>query len=1032
MKKGTKKVTASAVKAAHGEVTGKASFSTIRQKLQDALELDGRFPTYTPLANPGDTVPYSYAPYVVDILAPDDDGTMQAVVCAYDDNDGDGDVDMKYYRVNFSWDGDKGQVSLGGDEPQLTEPTTVYSKLASENLKSIKAAWSDAAREASAESRRKAHEMSQEELKTEISKHLKENGTKRLGELRKHFGASKVDQSNPLANPVHKALASMRDSGHVSVHGGDWGEPSFSHKSDYTTASTGIDSRDIIHCHAVGAALSADKWSVDEPVTFQWMPGGVSTIEAGWAGRCVRMTVECDEDAASAVQASLDQLLGERQKPYGCVEHREEEAALWPESFAWKDDPEPGVYCTAKPSELGAKNVNGRVHRSWSPSFITDADFSKVTCTECRKKVSGCECDGGTVAFPEGARGSKSNPARITGVAPTSVGSLTNKPAFRNILPVRAKQVDPQPAIKPNAEPKKGQMMKVKFVKARGQYTAGQEVELQADDPAILEGDAMSPVVANRIIAAEQARKTADIAKIDAALDRAVLRGALLPAGETAESMPKVRAKHMAKFEALTIDADSIVELLDYMPAKKDAAILEARNLGRVTDEGGQQQIGGRFELINASFRDQIGNGYIKAREPMNHLIRHGKLKEATDLSIETGAVLKAALSRLKGDEDFKLTDVVKAAGLDVADPDTQVGTLATGLVIMRNLGYLKSKLGWMGYISTDLRNEPVQFGQTVRTRYIVPPALLTYIPGVGYTRDSTTISNASATTAQDAVTTQTSGTRTTSMGATSTKGDTGTANAVDVDVKMDQHKGVEIEFSTQKLAGTMRNLFAEQQGAQFYSLAEGINLFFLSKLAAATWTGTVTSFSLGTFALPGMIRLKNRMTLNRLPDVGRFALIHSYFYDSVLQDTNLLLSKAIISLIKGNIDVMEQSDVPPLYGIKLLESQLATYAGGTYTAPTIAADGTSVTFGGGQNFVGIAGNSATALFVARVPSDYTKALPDIPATAAMEIVTEPDSGLSVLFCKYVDHIQARVAARCALMYGAAQGDPRQGVPLAP
>ena len=69
-------------------------------------------------------------------------------------------------------------------------------------------------------------------------------------------------------------------------------------------------------------------------------------------------------------------------------------------------------------------------------------------------------------------------------------------------------------------------------------------------------------------------------------------------------------------------------------------------------------------------------------------------------------------------------------------------------------------------------------------------------------------------------------------------------------------------------------------------------------------------------------------------------------------------------------------------------------------------------------------------VFVARVPQDYTQILKDIPATAAIEIVTEPDSGMSMLFVKYVNHQLASVSARCALMYGAAQGDPRVGIIL--
>lgn len=188
-----------------------------------------------------------------------------------------------------------------------------------------------------------------------------------------------------------------------------------------------------VQCRASGAPIaSSAKWQLDTPVSFQWLPGGVTTINAHFGNSSIELTVQCDEATAPIVQASYENWLGRsRQEPFGCIEHREEEAAIRiPKGvgkFEWRNDPEPGVFCTALPTELGARNVNGRIHRSWSPSFMTDADYAQA------KETGGC------LVFPDGVRGSASNPARVTGVA-FSIGSLTNKPAFRNILPVRAKE----------------------------------------------------------------------------------------------------------------------------------------------------------------------------------------------------------------------------------------------------------------------------------------------------------------------------------------------------------------------------------------------------------------------------------------------------------------------------------------------------------------------------------------------------------------------------------------------------------------
>jgi len=194
---------------------------------------------------------------------------------------------------------------------------------------------------------------------------------------------------------------------------------------------------EVVHCrdsNGAGTILGADEWCAGSPVSFMWMPAGVHTICAGFRKGSIELTVQCDEATASAVQASLDGWREERpkQEPFGCIEHKEQEASFRVGAscgFKWNGD---GVYLAAEPTTLGAQNVNGRIHRSWSPSFTTDADYAQAT-----EQPKGS----GVLVFPEGARGSRSNPARITGVD-FCVGTLTNKPAFHSMSPVKAKEAD--------------------------------------------------------------------------------------------------------------------------------------------------------------------------------------------------------------------------------------------------------------------------------------------------------------------------------------------------------------------------------------------------------------------------------------------------------------------------------------------------------------------------------------------------------------------------------------------------------------
>ncbi len=217
---------------------------------------------------------------------------------------------------------------------------------------------------------------------------------------------------------------------------------------------------EICICRDAGSPLAAEKkWEFGKPVEFMWLPGGKNVVQAGCAGRTLRVWTLADKSSAAAVQASFSAAVktSPRRPPFGCIEHREEEKAYEPQKFSWKDDPEPGIFCTGVPTKLGEANVNGRLQTSFSPCFRHDGKLSTTVCESCEEPYAKCKCDG-VLYFPEGVRGSESNPAHIIGVSEKSVGSLTNWPAFKDILPVTAKEPD---ANKKNTTPEKKNVSEV-------------------------------------------------------------------------------------------------------------------------------------------------------------------------------------------------------------------------------------------------------------------------------------------------------------------------------------------------------------------------------------------------------------------------------------------------------------------------------------------------------------------------------------------------------------------------------------------
>ncbi len=514
---------------------------------------------------------------------------------------------------------------------------------------------------------------------------------------------------------------------------------------------------------------------------------------------------------------------------------------------------------------------------------------------------------------------------------------------------------------------------------------------------------------------------------IKAEVAKAKATGALAPA-DTA-----VEAEAMRRVQALDYNPEAVELVKATIGGLKPAGTdVYAQRMTRANPE---QRT--RVEVVQCSLED-ASQGVVKCTEPQTNLIRAGNFAEAGRLAREAATIMKQNHMRIAAGDDFLLRDMVKAATF--SDPNSQVGSLAGDLILMRNLGYLKNKLAWMPKLTTDLSSEPARFGQSVLTRYITPPSVLTWVPGVGFTNAADSgfgaqqVSDAGTGTTQSAgVTLRAGGAGAYALDATNAWGipNKSQPSTTDVSVTLNMFKATEIEIPVSTLAGTVRNLFAEQLSAQTYTLAETINSYMLNIIFAATWTGTKTSYvkSLANWNLTGLIGVKNAMTISKIPDVGRFLLLHSFYYDKLLEDSNLLNAKAIMALVRKDESEFNTGELPELFGIKPLESQLASAAAGG--ALTTWTDDTTL---GTTTMVGFAGNMSSALFVSRPPQNFTEAAKElgIPITASVRLVTEPDSGLTVMVFSYVDNGKMSISQRVCVMYGGAQGDPRVGIVIAP
>lgn len=507
------------------------------------------------------------------------------------------------------------------------------------------------------------------------------------------------------------------------------------------------------------------------------------------------------------------------------------------------------------------------------------------------------------------------------------------------------------------------------------------------------------------------------------AIIRAVSREAIAPKDETVEkdAMDRIAALDY-KPEAISLVTASI----DALPAKKVTIPTE-----RITSSAPGE---GRIDVGDEGFRESV-KAYFHACEPFQKELRNGGIVRASNMDTQKMAnALKASQHRsmlcekignmvIKGADlsETGLRDVIKAG--DYADPasNNPLGILNTGLLLQWNLGFLSYQLAPLDDITTDVAGQPVLFNQVVRTRYIT-------VPKVMLKSTSNAWPNAGAPTGTD----------------------------VDVNVTVNVHAGVPLSIGNNILSATPRQLFNEQRAPQLYGLGQ----YIIARLVQTIYSGStriandgtttstiqfstaagdvfsVAGATLATFVADLPEFLDEHQTPGGDEEPGdmnllRFAWVHGRVYATAAADTNFILNQSIQG-IRGQTpdNVMATGRFTRIGNLKFRKSQLVTdqiqISGSGADSTTNGITVAPGTFGS-ATYVGIAGTRSSLLFVSRVPLDYTKVLPDIPSTAAIEMVTEPKTGLTFLVVKFLDHAYETANMRVQLMFGTAIGDERQG-----
>lgn len=674
----------------------------------------------------------------------------------------------------------------------------------------------------------------------------------------------------------------------------------------------------------MGEATSVPRW-------IQWMPGGVHEIVASQGGKPVRRRVLVDRGTAAAAQRSLDRYLAAgRQRPFLDFDHLTGQAAAWVTAFAWRDDPEPGVYVEVEWSKPGEEAVMGKAYRAFSPAFFVDA----------------------------------SDPSRVTGT-PFVMGGLVNDPAFRGIQPLWAKSAVPshvgrhpnmnkrnqliallgaiaalqqaRTLLAAKAGDENAQAILAKDTEINAKLTEARQLQADIDadrgpgegaDLKVEVNDATAALQAKDSQIAELQGKVATLeadratrAKADAksAIEAAVARGAI-PAADTA-----IQARWVE-----TIERDpSAAELLAKLPG---SALLTA---GRLTSSQPLGQGGGSV-TISREDSLQVLKAYSGERDSVRRAEIYGREIRAR---IEAGETLP-----------------IQAA-------TNTLGTLAADLVAQRALDLLLLQFPVLTRISTDFSAEALKFGKKLTTRIVSIPTVGTYHATNGYVSQDTT--------------------------------------TTDVDVTLDQHKFVQHEFGANELSGTTRNLFSEQAPGMAYALGKDLVEALYALTTAANYSAAATTITLANFDRAGVIKVGKALFNRGVPEMGRVLLLNPDYYAALHEDP------AVVSLAAyQQSSVITEGKLPRIDGFEVFRA---------VNLPTTG------------NLTGFGFHPAAWAMVVRLPSEYASALPGANGGGIVNVITEPNTGLSIQQVLFLNHQLGKAYSRLAWMFGVAKAQTDAG-----
>ncbi len=224
-------------------------------------------------------------------------------------------------------------------------------------------------------------------------------------------------------------------------------------------------------------------------------------------------------------------------------------------------------------------------------------------------------------------------------------------------------------------------------------------------------------------------------------------------------------------------------------------------------------------------------------------------------------------------------------------------------------------------------------------------------------------------------------------------------AGTTDVDVTIDQHIGVPVTFNVNELASTDRDLFGEQAEGMEDALATAIVAHLFGRITAANFVNA-TAVALPDFKRKSMTAIARKLFERKVGGRGRFVLLNPEYFEQLGNDSTILQLAAY-----QRPELIEEYRLPRVAGFQPWQAETLPVA---------------------EDLVGFAGTPESLAWAARLPNDYTRALPGA-SNGVVRSVRSPDTGITFQQVDFVDHVKAEATSRAAIMFGTAVGNAATG-----